>query len=625
MGTAAYMSPEQAKGKVVDKRADIWSFGVVLYEMLTGRVLFQGETASEVMASVIMREPDLSALPANVPPSLRHVIGRCLVKDPKLRLRDIGEARLALAGADLMQAPATPSEPSETFGAIAVSLAVAAGLAIALAATGVALWRAAERNPAEAVIRFDVPPPGKAVARRWWHGPPSHCRPTVRYWPSSPQRRATRGCICDHSATSRRAPCLAPRVRRIRSSRPTARRSRSSPPDGSRRTTLDGVVSMVSEAGSDGDPRGIAWLPDGTLVYWLGRRRSAPSSAIDRWHAACRSRRSTRRKASARIAGRPRCQAARILFTVGTLGSPDNYDAATIEAVDLATGKRQVVSRVQARPAMSTSGHLLFVREANLYAVPFDVDSLTTRGSPVQVLRGVNGDTTTGASHIAMAENGTWRIRPAARWRPPIDSCGSIVRARRSRSGSRKGLYFDPRISPDGTHVAVDVANADRWQRRYLGQRSHPQDVHTAVIQRRRAVAGLVGRRQNDLLLLLDPMAARRPSCAGQPTAAATPSPWSSLDARAYLKAVTPDEKTVLLDYQSVGSAAGKGELVTLALAANAKPEPLVTSVFDEYGATWSPDRRWLAYQSDESGRAEVYVRDMSEWRRPLASLNQRR
>jgi serine/threonine protein kinase len=81
MGTAAYMSPEQAKGKVVDKRADIWSFGVVLYEMLTGRALFQGETASEVLASVMMREPDLSALPPTVPAPVRYVIARCLVKD----------------------------------------------------------------------------------------------------------------------------------------------------------------------------------------------------------------------------------------------------------------------------------------------------------------------------------------------------------------------------------------------------------------------------------------------------------------------------------------------------------------------------------------------------------------
>src|SRR5262245_31033528 len=113
IGTAAYMSPEQAKGKSVDKRADIWAFGVVLYEMLIGRALFEGETVSEVLAAVIMREPDLSALPASLPGHVRQVIARCLVRDPKLRLRDIGEARLALSGHASSIAPTDNLHTSE--------------------------------------------------------------------------------------------------------------------------------------------------------------------------------------------------------------------------------------------------------------------------------------------------------------------------------------------------------------------------------------------------------------------------------------------------------------------------------------------------------------------------------
>jgi serine/threonine-protein kinase len=98
LGTAAYMAPEQARGKVVDRRADIWSFGVVLTELLTGERAFRGEDVSAVLAKVIGREPDFSKLPTATPPSLRRLIARCLVKDPKQRLRDIGEAR-ARAGA----------------------------------------------------------------------------------------------------------------------------------------------------------------------------------------------------------------------------------------------------------------------------------------------------------------------------------------------------------------------------------------------------------------------------------------------------------------------------------------------------------------------------------------------
>src|SRR2546426_12758823 len=94
LGTAAYMAPEQAKGKAVDKRADIWAFGVVLYEMLTGRMLFSGETTSETMAAVMMKEPDWNTLPANTPARLRVLLRRCLTKEPSNRLRDIGDVRI---------------------------------------------------------------------------------------------------------------------------------------------------------------------------------------------------------------------------------------------------------------------------------------------------------------------------------------------------------------------------------------------------------------------------------------------------------------------------------------------------------------------------------------------------
>src|SRR5437763_786233 len=96
LGTAAYMSPEQARGRPVDKRADVWAFGVVLYEMLTGTRLFAGETVSDVLASVLKSEPDWSALGADVPPRVRRVLARCLQKDPRQRLHDIGDARLEL-------------------------------------------------------------------------------------------------------------------------------------------------------------------------------------------------------------------------------------------------------------------------------------------------------------------------------------------------------------------------------------------------------------------------------------------------------------------------------------------------------------------------------------------------
>ena len=110
LGTAAYMSPEQARGRTVDKRADIWAFGAVLWEMLTGRRLFDGETISDTLAAVLTKTPDLTVLPPTTPGPLRHLISRCLERDPKLRLRDIGEARVVLTG-DLRPQPTESPRP----------------------------------------------------------------------------------------------------------------------------------------------------------------------------------------------------------------------------------------------------------------------------------------------------------------------------------------------------------------------------------------------------------------------------------------------------------------------------------------------------------------------------------
>jgi serine/threonine protein kinase len=155
MGTAAYMSPEQARGAAVDKRSDIWSFGVVLYEMLTGRDLFRGETVSETLAAVLKTDPDWKALPAETPPTIRKLLRRCLVKDPKFRLRDIGDARLeideARAEPEAPMMPVAPRLSSRLLPWIAAAM-------LALALVAVMLWRP---KPEERMFQFEVyAPPG---------------------------------------------------------------------------------------------------------------------------------------------------------------------------------------------------------------------------------------------------------------------------------------------------------------------------------------------------------------------------------------------------------------------------------------------------------------------------------
>ena len=163
MGTAAYMAPEQAKGQVADKRADVWAFGVVLYEMLTGRRTFEGGDVSEVMAGVIKSEPEWDLLPTELPPALGTYLRRCLQKDPRERLRDIGDVRLAMAGAFDLPVPSPVEQPEPVV--VAPQLQVwqrpapaAILLVVLLALTGFAVWTATRPSPPapSPVVRFAV-------------------------------------------------------------------------------------------------------------------------------------------------------------------------------------------------------------------------------------------------------------------------------------------------------------------------------------------------------------------------------------------------------------------------------------------------------------------------------------
>ncbi len=167
IGTAAYMAPEQAKGHVVDRRADIWAFGCLLYEMLTGRRVFDSRDVSEVLAAVILKDPDLSSLPTDVPPAVRSLLARCLVKDPKDRLRDIGEARLALreareGGTAVADHPVGPPRATPAQSAWRGPVLATVGMLAAAAVAGVTVWLLTRPDPPR-VARFDLSADGDAA------------------------------------------------------------------------------------------------------------------------------------------------------------------------------------------------------------------------------------------------------------------------------------------------------------------------------------------------------------------------------------------------------------------------------------------------------------------------------
>ena len=142
LGTAAYMSPEQAKGRVADKRSDVWAFGCVLYEMLTGRRAFEGDDVSDTLAAILRGEPDWTALPGEVPPAIRTLMARCLAKDRKQRMRDIGDVQLVLNGAFEAPAQSTAAAPSAAVPRPLWrrALPVAAAAVVASAMVGAAAW-----------------------------------------------------------------------------------------------------------------------------------------------------------------------------------------------------------------------------------------------------------------------------------------------------------------------------------------------------------------------------------------------------------------------------------------------------------------------------------------------------
>jgi serine/threonine-protein kinase len=411
LGTAAYMSPEQARGLVVDKRADIWAFGVVLFEMLTGGRLFHGATVSDTIAGVLRQEIDWRALPAGTPPSIESLLRRCLDRDPKRRLRDIGEARLALEAAtrepvDVARAEAPPvAAPKRRYGLVHLA---AAGLLLALLAAIGALWVfAGASNPLDARLSVSLPSDLTFNLAN---------RPVVAI-----SHDGTRLAIVAQSKGVTRLYVRPIQEFDLRLLAGTE--GASGPffsPDGAwigffadgkiKKVRADGgpVVTLADAA----DPRNAVWTA-GDLIFYTPQSigpvykipaaggSPEPIATLD-----ARKQERTHRWPAALPDGNT------ILFTVGSVAHPDDYDDASIEAVRLKTGTRHVVVPAGRMASYVSTGHLLYVRGRLLYAVPFDAETLQVRGMAVPVVDGVSGDTTTGAANYAVSASGTLAYVP---------------------------------------------------------------------------------------------------------------------------------------------------------------------------------------------------------------------
>ncbi len=453
MGTAGYMSPEQAKGKPVDRRADIWAFGVVLMEMLTGRQLYSGETMSEMLASVIKDQPDIDRLPAATPAAVRRLVRRCLDKDPQRRLQAIGEARIALDEAPGEEPAAGPTTRSSRIPWLA-----AGALAIALAVVGGLYWKAT-RPPDRPLVRLsvDLGPQAEAGLRTTAVLSPDGNRLVFPVRPSG-------GLV--QLAT-----------RRLDQPVPTllvGTENASDPffsPDGQWiGFSAEGKVKKMAVTGGapvtllDGiDARGAAWGDDGSIIANLGRVGGL-FRIPDTGGAPVALQPVSERSASLRwpqiLPG-----GKTVLYTASTT-STTYYEDASIEVLTLATGKAKVVARGAYFGRYLPSGHLVFVHQGTLYGQPFDLAALEARGTPVPLVDDIAGNSTAGAGQFDFSGNGT--LVHLSGKATGVQWLLSLV----DRSGNAQplpippGLNHTPRFSPDGRKLLLAVGTpeaADLW------------------------------------------------------------------------------------------------------------------------------------------------------------------
>lgn len=581
LGTASYMSPEQARGRPLDRRTDIWSFGCVLFEVLTGSMAFPGETASDIVASILAKDPEWTRIPDDTPLKIRDLLRRCLNKDPNRRLRDIGDARIEIEEA--------LAEPGGTLAAAPPRRALPfLGMALAAMAAGIALWSLARSDE----------PGRRSVSRFALHLPPeealTHLNDPVVAW--SPD--GTRLVYVGGNPTKLHV-------------RPLDQMSASAIPG-----TEDAISAFVSPDGQwvgfygrgklekvhlgGGTPIALCDVPNGWGASW-GEDDTilfAPTttSGLSRVSAS---------GGDPEVLTRPDPKKGEIshrwpeflpggkaaLFTIWTGAS----QGARIAVLSLETGKQRVLIEGASSARYAATGHLVYVREGQLVAAPFDLGSLEVTGTPVPLSVEILTQTAFGIAHFSLSRDGSLAYVPGSG--PPERTLLWV-----DRNGSTRPVtairhdYEHPRLSPDGKRLALTI-----WDDR----------AHISIYDLERdALSRLSGPEGQQPLWTPD---GERLTFRSAPFDIV----WRSADGSGAIEKLTsltgagepnswsPDGK--VLAFTDIHPSS-RGDVWVLSLEGERRAHPLVQTPAAEAGGVFSPDGRWIAYDSNESGRLEVYV-----------------
>jgi len=619
VGTAAYMSPEQARGKIADKRADIWAFGCVLYEMLTGTRAFPGEGVSDTIAAVLRGEPDWEQLPAALSPALGIYIRRCLHKDQRQRIHDIADVRLALEGAFEAAVEHTSAPARAARRLVATMAAGALGVAVV---TGAAVWvltRPAESAPPH-VSRLTVAfSPANALtfsgADRDLAISPDGSR--IAYVGNQGTQLFVRGLDA-----------LAPVA--VFTGRP---RGPFFSPDGQWIGFADGGIVLKKVAVTGGPPvtfatlvnaaRGATWGPADTMIVAANNPVTGLMQVGAAGEPTILTRPERARGEAFHLWPEMLPGGRAVLFTI--LAVTGGLDAAQVAVLDLQTGKPRVlvrggshahyvpIGRGSPTRSVRDGGYLVYAAAGTIRAVAFDLATLEARGAPVPVVPDVV-TSTYGALEAVVAGDGTLAYVSGAVQAPARTLVWVDRNGHEEPVKAPARAYTYPRLSPDGTRVAAEVRDQD-W------------DIW---------VANLVS--TTFTRFSFDPSPDRLPTWTpdgrriiwGSERGGASSIYWQAADGSGaieqltinpvalYPSAISPDGTRLIVRQDAptrdlmvvaIDRAPAQTDPTRSQQAELKRPQPLVQTPAAESAADVSPDGRWVAYQSDESGRDEIYVR----------------
>jgi serine/threonine protein kinase/Tol biopolymer transport system component len=589
LGTAAYMSPEQARGKPVDKRADIWAFGVVLYEMLSGQRLFPGETVSDVIAAVLTREVDWSALPIDTPAPVHRLLRRCLDRDPRQRLRDIGEARVGLQP-DAAATEAVPPFASRSPGPGRLrgyDPLVLAGTAVAAAALTFVVMSWSTAVPDVSPVAFPLPAPPGTRLEQVTISPDGRSLAFIGESPSGVTNLWVR------SLESRD-------VRRLAGTEGARDLFWSADSQAigffteERLSKIDVRSGAVASVTTTAQSRGGDWNGQDTIVYGginLERISGDGSDAETALEIDTASGENAIRYPSFLPNGR------HVLYYSRNAEHPDK---AGLWLVDLDTRVRKHLTPAAASAAVyAEPGYLIYRRDRYLVAHPFDRRSLEFAGDPRTIAEDLWFEPgVTAQTNFSVSRTGTLTFRTGG---PEMSDLAWFT-----RDGRRQELVWEPNsfvtlgLSPDGTQVLTGFPSrgVEREAWLYDPSTGTARQIPTEGDVAGNAVFSPDGTRA---LIGLFANARFRPWLARLGSGAA-PEPLEVAGANAH----ATDWYGDLVVYEA-STATSRPSLHVLDLSSG-KDRPLVSGSGNQIFGSVSPDGRWLSYASDEAGQWEVYV-----------------